>query len=79
MKTAIRELNSGRRLGREPLVWRGSTAESIIRRVFGKNAFFHQDSGLPIGYGQVFIDNPNTGSGWSARSVTGRVRIDVVA
>ena len=70
MKTIIRECKT------DGSKWTGRTPETVIRRVFGARAYFRQDNGLPTGYGQIFIDNPNTGNGWSARSVTGRVRID---
>jgi len=67
----VRELKSG-----EAKIWRGRTLESLIRRVWGKKAFFHQDNGLPTGYGQIFKNLPNRGNGWSATSMTGRVRVD---
>jgi hypothetical protein len=67
--TTIRECKSD---GRK---WTGQSADSIIRRVWGKRAFFQQDSGLPQGFGQIFESLPNTGNGWSATSLTGRVQI----
>ena len=70
MKTIIRECK-----GPNSNVWTGKTRESIIRREWGKRAFFKQDHGLPPGFGQIFIDNGINGNGWSARAATGRVRI----
>ena len=46
-----------------------------ISSVYGKRAFFQQDSGLLFGYGQIFRQLHNS-SGFEATSVTGRVRID---
>lgn len=73
MKTIIRECKTNGQ------VWRGKTPESIIRRVFGRKAFFQQDNGLPSGYGQIFRDCGYNSNGWSASSLTGRVRIDQVS
>jgi len=69
MKTTIRECKSNGH------VWTGRTPDSIIRRIWGKGAFFKHDNSLPEGYGQIFEQLPNTGNGWSAASLTGRVRI----
>lgn len=69
MKTKIRECKTNGR------TWTGKTTMSIIRREFGRHAFFHQDNGLPLGFGQIFKNLPNTGSGWSATSLTDRVKI----
>jgi hypothetical protein len=57
-------------------IWKGHRLDSLIRRVWGKKAFFKEDHGLP-GYGQIFEELPNTGSGWNATSLTGRVRVDL--
>jgi len=72
----IVELNSKSVLNREPKIWRGRTLETLIRRVWGKNSFFYQDNGLPRGYGQIFKNLPNRGNGFSATSMTGRIRVD---
>lgn len=52
-----------------------------ITRHFGRQAFFEPDSGLPHTedrwYGQIFRSLPNTGSGWSATSLTDRVRVEI--
>lgn len=69
MKTKIVECKSN---GQQ---WTGKTSESIIRRVFGRKAYFRQENGLPQGYGQIWEDLPNRGNGWSATSLTGRVKI----
>lgn len=75
MKTIIRECTANGR------AWTGQKAKSIIRREFGKNAFFCQDHGLPCGpdfrFGQIYESLPNTGNGCSATSLTGRVKITV--
>lgn len=59
---------------------RGKTLRSVIRRVWGRSAFFHQDSGIPrlggTSYGQIFRDLGTSSSGWSATALTGRVRVD---
>ena len=72
----VTELNSATALHRAPHVYRGRTVATLIRRVWGRDAFFHQDRGLPDGYGQIFRRLPNTGNGWSATSLSGRVRLD---
>ena len=53
--------------------------EKAVVKLFGKRAFFQQDNGLSsIGrYGQIFRSVPNTGSGWRANSVTGRIFVSV--
>jgi hypothetical protein len=53
-------------------------------KLFGRRVHWQPDSGLvtgdpSYGYGQVFESLPNTGSGWSATSRTGRARFNVAA
>jgi hypothetical protein len=44
---------------------------------FGRNCFFHQDNGLPTGYGQVFEALPQRLGGGNS-SKTGRVLFEVI-
>lgn len=50
-----------------------STVDRAVQKLYGKNCFFHQDSGLPLGYGQIFRPVKSGGS----TSVTGSIRIEV--
>ena len=59
----------------------GISMGAAVRKHFGRTHGFHQDSGLPTGYGSIIRNlaraERGSGSTWAAEVVIGRARIDV--
>ncbi len=53
--------------------YRSSTVDRAVEKLFGRNCFFVQNHGQPLGYGQIF--RPYIGGG--SYSVTGSIRVEV--
>jgi len=52
-----------------------SPVDFAVSKIFGKNCFFFQSGGQPVGYGQIFKPAKTGGN----TSVTGLVRVEVVS
>ncbi len=56
-----------------------------IRKLYGARCHLHQDTGLPVGYGQIVRTLTSrersrraSDTTWAADCITGRVRVEVV-
>jgi hypothetical protein len=51
--------------------------DRAVRKLYGKTAWLWQDSGLPVGYGQ--ITKPLRSDSYTSNCITGRVCVQVAA